>query len=70
LQGLTDEALVTLDRNKNSPLEPGEIPIDSVAIPSSPTPNGTSDGKSIFTDMAVQTDNVGFFWSLLLYYFY
>ncbi|XP_048761579.1 eyes absent homolog 2-like isoform X3 [Ostrea edulis] len=45
LQGLTDEAaLVTLDRNKNSPLEPGEIPIDSVAIPSSPTPNGTSDG--------------------------
>lgn len=46
LQGLTEEAaLVTLDRNKNSPLEPGEIPIDSVAIPSSPTPNGTSDGK-------------------------
>lgn len=44
LQGLTEDPLVTLDRNKNSPLEPGEIPIDSVGIPSSPTPNGTSDG--------------------------
>ncbi|XP_062622302.1 eyes absent homolog 1-like isoform X5 [Saccostrea cucullata] len=43
LQGLTEDPLVTLDRNKNSPLEPGEIPIDSVGIPSSPTPNGTSD---------------------------
>lgn len=45
LHGLTEEAVVSLDRSKASPLEPGEIPIDSVAIPSSPTPNGTSDGK-------------------------
>ncbi|XP_052684986.1 eyes absent homolog 2-like isoform X6 [Crassostrea angulata] len=44
LHGLTEEAVVSLDRSKASPLEPGEIPIDSVAIPSSPTPNGTSDG--------------------------
>lgn len=44
MQGLTEEALVSLDRSKASPLEPGEIPIDSVAIPSSPTPNGTADG--------------------------
>lgn len=44
MHGLTEEAVVSLDRSKASPLEPGEIPIDSVAIPSSPTPNGTSDG--------------------------
>lgn len=43
MHGLTEEAVVSLDRSKASPLEPGEIPIDSVAIPSSPTPNGTSD---------------------------
>ncbi|XP_078319230.1 protein phosphatase EYA2-like isoform X2 [Crassostrea virginica] len=41
IQEFADEDLV---KSKASPLEPGEISIDSVAIPSSPTPNGTSEG--------------------------
>lgn len=49
IQEFADEDLV---KSKASPLEPGEISIDSVAIPSSPTPNGTSEGKEISSQAA------------------